>query len=132
MALCNYQLKRGVLLQAFGDASKVMTNDNITDELAEFHLKRDPSCARFFTVMPGKAYIPTNIRTPSQAGPTIIVPPVVEVPPKIKEEEPKITVNKSEIELIKEKLDKLNVKYHPKTGLEKLKILLDKSENPTL
>lgn len=86
MALSKYQLKAGVLLQAFGDASKVMTNANITDELAQWHLKNNPACAKYFAIMPGQADIPDEIRTPKQAGPTIIVPPVADVPQKIREE----------------------------------------------
>jgi len=80
MAHCNYVLKAGVLLQAFSDASKTCTNANLTDELAQFHLKRDPSCARFFAVMPGLPDIPDHISLPRQKGPTIIMPPEKEVP----------------------------------------------------
>ena len=49
---CKYRLKPGVLLQAFGDESKSVTNINLTDELAEFHLRTNPGCARYFSVMP--------------------------------------------------------------------------------
>ena len=38
---------------------------------------------------------------------------------------PEMTTNKSEIEIVKEKLDKLGIKYHPTTGLAKLKVKLD-------
>ena len=121
MTLSNYQLKAGVLLQAFGDASKVMTNDNITDELAEFHLKTNPSCARFFSVMPGKANVPDDIRGPGRSGPTIIVPAEeakAEIIPKEEKEEV------SPEDKIKLELKELGVRFHPKTGIEKLKILL--------
>lgn len=101
MALSKYQLKAGVLLQAFSDASKVMTNKNITDELAEWHLKNNPACARYFSILPGRADIPDEIRKPGQSGPTIIVAPVADIPNKIKET-PKITV----IEAIKEDIIK--------------------------
>ena len=80
MSHCNYVLKAGALLQAFSDASKTCTNANLTDELAQFHLKRDPSCARYFAVMPGLPDIPDQIRNPSRKGPTIILPPEKEVP----------------------------------------------------
>ncbi|HUX57078.1 MAG TPA: hypothetical protein VMV77_08895 [Bacteroidales bacterium] len=79
MAQCNYVLKAGVLLQAFSDASKTCTNANLTDELAQFHLKRDPSCARFFAVMPGQTGSNT-VTAPRPQGPTIIIPPEKEVP----------------------------------------------------
>jgi len=76
-----YALKAGVLLQAFSDASRVMTNKNITDELAEWHLKHNPGCVVYFAVMPGKADVPDEIRNrPSVSGPTIIVPPEKEIP----------------------------------------------------
>ena len=100
MALSNYQLKAGVLLQAFGDASKVMTNANITDELAKWHLEHNPACARFFAVMPGHADIPSEIRRPSQNGPTIIVPPVADVAAKIKE--PEVIIVEAVEEAVKE------------------------------
>ena len=80
MAHCNYVLKAGVLLQAFSDASKTCTNANLTDELAKFHLNRDPSCARFFAVLPGFPDIPDQISNPRRQGPTIIIPPEKEVP----------------------------------------------------
>ena len=124
MTLSNYQLKAGVLLQAFGDASKVMTNANITDELAEFHLKTNPSCARYFSIMPGKANVPDDIRGPDRSGPTIIVA-AEEV------EEAKAEVIPAEVagvisleDKIKGELKELGVRFHPKTGIEKLKILL--------
>jgi len=47
-----YQLKRGAVLFAFGDASKTMTNANITDELAEWHLKNTRGAASLFAVIP--------------------------------------------------------------------------------
>lgn len=49
---CRYQLKPGAVLTAFGDVSKTCTNDNLTDELAEFHLKTNPGCAKWFSKMP--------------------------------------------------------------------------------
>jgi len=76
-----YALKAGVLLQAFSDASRVMTNKNITDELAEWHLKHNPGCAVYFAVLPGKADVPDEIRSrPTRIEPTIIVPPEKELP----------------------------------------------------
>lgn len=38
---------------------------------------------------------------------------------------PEMVKSQTEIEIVKEKLDKLGIKYHPNTGLEKLKAKLD-------
>ena len=82
MASSKYQLKQGVLLQAFGDASKVMTNANITDDLAEYHLSHNPACAKYFAVLP--TALPKAVTPSAPAGITIIVPP--EQPKEKKEE----------------------------------------------
>jgi len=47
-----YQLKPGALLEAFGDVSKTCTNDSLTDELAEWHLKNNPGCIKWFSKVP--------------------------------------------------------------------------------
>lgn len=49
---CKYELKKGVVLQVFGDPTKAVTNANLTDELAEWHLKNNPSCRKFFVTIP--------------------------------------------------------------------------------
>ncbi len=49
---CSYKLKPGALLRAFGDESKTCTNANLTDELAEFHLRTNPGVARLFSYIP--------------------------------------------------------------------------------
>lgn len=49
---CRYRLKPGALLQAFGDASKTCTNINLTDELAEYHLRTNPGVASLFSIIP--------------------------------------------------------------------------------
>jgi len=49
---CKYRLKKGAVLQGFGDASKFCTNDNLTDELAEWHLANTRGAASLFAVMP--------------------------------------------------------------------------------
>ncbi len=49
---CRYRLKPGALLQAFGDASKTCTNHNLTDELAEYHLRTNPGVAHLFSIIP--------------------------------------------------------------------------------
>ena len=38
---------------------------------------------------------------------------------------PDMVTSKTEIDIVKDKLDKLGIKYHPATGLEKLKAKLD-------
>lgn len=80
----NYKLKKGVLLQAFGDASKTVTNDSphFTDELARWYLDHVPGVERYFAIIPGRANVPDEIRNrpPGRPGPTIIVPPEKEVP----------------------------------------------------
>ncbi|MCJ7811998.1 hypothetical protein MUP95_01590 [bacterium] len=93
-----YQLKKGVLLQSFGDASKVCTNDNLTDELAEWHLKQSPEKIIYFSKLhPGMqvtidpprrpAFLSmkdkTRISTAKTNFQTNIVPPAVIVPPRI-------------------------------------------------
>jgi len=45
--------------------------------------------------------------------------------PKKEDVLPEMTTSKTEIELVKEKLDKLGIKYHPTTGLVKLKAKLN-------
>lgn len=49
---CRYRLKKGALLQGFGDSSKTCTNDNLTDELAEWHLRNTRGAASYFSIMP--------------------------------------------------------------------------------
>lgn len=49
MATPNYELRKGVLLEAFGDASKTCTNATLTDELAEWYLTYFPEKAIYFS-----------------------------------------------------------------------------------
>ena len=58
MAHSDYVLKPGAILQAFGDASKIATNKNLTNELAEWHLKNVPGSAKKFAKMPAGVVIP--------------------------------------------------------------------------
>lgn len=84
----NYRLKKGVLLQAFGDASKTVTNDSphFTDALAEWYLKNQPGVEKYFEVMPGRPASVTNIPRPvKQSGPTIIIPPEAAIIPHVNE-----------------------------------------------
>jgi len=73
-----YELKKGVLLQAFGDASKTCTNDTLTDELAEWYLRHYPEKEVLFSRIPGapqKPHVPEGI--------TVVPPPVPDAPPSI-------------------------------------------------
>ena len=49
---CEYRLRGGVLLQAFGDKTKTATNKALTNELAEYHLRANPVNAKLFERMP--------------------------------------------------------------------------------
>jgi hypothetical protein len=49
---CEYRLRGGVLLQAFGDKSKMATNKTLTNELSEYHLRTNPACSKLFERMP--------------------------------------------------------------------------------
>lgn len=69
MATRNYELKKGVLLEAFGDASKTCTNDTITDELGDWYMKHYPEKAIYFERIPVLAT-------------SVIVPDIVIIPPK--------------------------------------------------
>jgi len=74
-----YVLKAGVLLQAFSDASKTCTSKNITDELAEWHLKNNPNNIKYFAVLPGDFSDASKPRS----QPTIIIPAKKEEPVQI-------------------------------------------------
>lgn len=49
-----YELPKGRLLQGFphGGSEKNMTNANCTNELAEWHLKNNPGCEKYFSKLP--------------------------------------------------------------------------------
>lgn len=49
---CEYRLKAGALLILFCDKSNMATNKNLTNELAEYHLKNNPLCKKLFERMP--------------------------------------------------------------------------------
>lgn len=70
MATRNYELKRGVLLEAFGDASKTCTNDTLTDELGEWYLKNQPETIIYFSKHP-------------ESIPLMNIPHIVIIPPKM-------------------------------------------------
>jgi hypothetical protein len=80
-----YLLKPGVLLQAFGDESKTCTADNLTDELAIWHLTQCPEKAKYFARMPGmRTAAPADIKiVPPVIHETVIVPPEVKIIPAV-------------------------------------------------
>ena len=51
---CNYRLKNGVLLQPEFGSSEMYTNDNLTDEVAEKYLAKNPRGEIYF------AHVPTD------------------------------------------------------------------------
>jgi len=73
MATRNYELKRGVLLEAFGDASKTCTNDTLTDELAEWYLKNQPEKIIYFSKVPSNHPAPNPSIVPQNI---VIIPPI--------------------------------------------------------
>jgi hypothetical protein len=100
MATPNYELKRGVLLESFGHPEKTCTNDTITDELAEWHLRQCPEKAQLFARMASK-FITTVTAPPLIPSPPVpsrhnfqgearIIPPetIILPPSKIAQEDP--------------------------------------------
>jgi len=80
MATRNYELKKGVLLEAFGDASKTCTNDTITDELGDWYMANQPEKIIYFER--------TRSVPPPVAQPRItIIPPVEKVVEKVVEKD---------------------------------------------
>jgi hypothetical protein len=119
MQRCDYLLKRGAVLQAFSDTSKVCTNGNITNALAEWHLRNNPACARLFAKIPAGAPI-----TPVSASPIRIIPrpPDIVVPEKIifpKQEEPEEV--KEEVEEEKPEEIKVNIVHKKRKPIRKTK-----------
>jgi hypothetical protein len=75
MATQKYELKKGVVLQAFGDASKTCTNDTITDELGDWYMKNQPEKRVYFSRYP--------LTLEPIINPEIkIIPPVTEKQPE--------------------------------------------------
>jgi hypothetical protein len=97
MAHSDYVLKPGAILQAFGDASKIATNKNLTNELAEWYIKNVPGSLKKFSKMPAGVVVPeftgitivkNNIVQPEK----IVIPdPEVIAPVKV---EPEIVIPK--------------------------------------
>lgn len=78
MATRNYELKKGVLLQAFGDASKTCTNDTLTDELAQWYLKNYPEKAIYFSKILTAQVVP-EVRIIPPSVPNVKVEPEVKI-----------------------------------------------------
>ncbi|MCJ7447899.1 MAG: hypothetical protein MUO72_09410 [Bacteroidales bacterium] len=81
-----YELKRGVLLQAFGDASKTCTNDTLTDELGDWYMANQPEKVIYFSRLPATPVIPPSV---------VIIPPTFhpikeKIPEEKKEQMPEI------------------------------------------
>ena len=64
MATSKYELRRGVVLQVFGDPTKTCTNNTLTDELAEWYLEHYPEKAVYFVRRPAPkaSVIPAGIK----------------------------------------------------------------------
>jgi len=69
MASSKYVLKRGVVLQAFGDPTKTCTNATITDELGDWYMRNYPDKVRYFDKIPA-----ITVSAPIPAGIKIVVP----------------------------------------------------------
>lgn len=76
---CSYRLKPGALLRAFGDESKTCTNANLTDELAEYHLRTNPGCRGLFSIVPEPEEVMSDLK---------MVPVDIKESDPIKEPEP--------------------------------------------
>lgn len=108
MEPCKYRLKEGHRVMCRNSWSKIMTNKNITNGLAEWHLKNNPKCIVHFERVPGMEPLPGR-------GFRI-------VPPVIAKTEPVITKIESEVKfdaiLIDEAIaESLKVKPEKKKGL---------------
>ena len=90
MATSDYVLKPGAILQAFGDASKIATNKNLTNELAEWYLKNVPGSRAKFSK------IPAGVVIPEYTGITVIKSNIVQ-PEKIVIPEVKAEIVEPEI-----------------------------------
>jgi hypothetical protein len=131
MATPNYELKRGVLLEAFGHPEKTCTNNTLTDELAEWHLRENPGKAVYFARMPAKLLTPAPppLLPSTQAEPEVIIyPPSKEDPARKKllvdkalelgfvssPESPVDLIKIEELEVIIANLEKAKVPEKPK------------------
>lgn len=70
---CKYKLRKGAVLQSFGNADMFCTADNLTDERAEWHLKNTRGAASLFEKLPEDA--------PTFGDLEIIPPKATSLPP---------------------------------------------------
>ena len=128
MATTNYRLKKGYIAQ-FDipyKGIKAFTNDQMTDEIAKEYLKQYPSRIIYFEKTPGPVTVmPKTKGMVTLGGQKEDKAPETEVIPAAKEGK----TAEQEIADLKASLDALNVKYHPKTGVVKLRKLLDEALN---
>ena len=88
----NFDLKRGVVLQAFGQPKKTCTNDTITDELGEWYLTHYPEKIVLFSRVPAKfrSTPPKDIIiiVPEKVKPAEVIASDVKVEEEITDEKP--------------------------------------------
>jgi len=84
---CKYRLKKGAILQPFGGG--IITNDNLTDEIAEQCLANHVANASMFAVMPVEPEKPAELE---------IVPPVDDVIPVVIDKVVNVPVEKIDTE----------------------------------
>lgn len=81
MASSKYELKRGVVLQVFGDPSRVVTNNTITDEIGDWYMANHPEKMVYFSryPKPGAPVIPKDVTiVMPKAPPQKVEPPADE------------------------------------------------------
>jgi hypothetical protein len=79
MASINYKLKPGAILQAFGHREKnVFKSEQLTDELAEWHIKNNPSCIGKFAKLP----VNFTFQEVNTTDPILKIVPVLDVDPE--------------------------------------------------
>jgi hypothetical protein len=119
---CRYQLKPGALLQAFGDPSKICTNKNITDELAEWHLKNNPGVISLFSKVPERPWEAPADTEIVKTKKTVTPPETIDLIKKAEEEAIKIasaTANTGAVPLADKVPDKKEAKKETKTAAKK-------------
>jgi hypothetical protein len=85
MGHCDYLLKPGAVLQAFGDSSKVATNANLTNEIAKWYLENVPGSERKFSrIPPGITSVPAGITIIQPPAATVIIQPEKIIIPEVK------------------------------------------------
>ena len=82
MASSKYELRKGVVLQVFGDPSKTCTNDTITDALGDYYMANHPEKLRYFTRYPKVAPMPVEaVKTPEpEKATTEVVADITDLP----------------------------------------------------